>query len=157
VRDISYWREPSSTKGYWLLSTEGRRAYSRRWKDRVEFWETIVPKLFCENSVYTGAAARKFIRRWNEDFQFLKEQCECGVGKFWQGRPITLQIDHTNGIDGDHRIENLRFMCPNCHSQTETFCGRNRGTKTSERTAYWRAGKKTVCTETRSYDEPDAS
>lgn len=40
-------------------------------------------------------------------------------------KDITLQIDHINGINTDHRLENLRFLCPNCHSQTDTFCGRN--------------------------------
>lgn len=45
----------------------------------------------------------------------------CGVGNIWNGKPLTLQIDH---IDGDRRnwdLSNLRFLCPNCHSQTETF------------------------------------
>lgn len=33
-------------------------------------------------------------------------------------------MDHINGIHNDHRIENLRLLCPNCHSQTKTFAGR---------------------------------
>ena len=38
---------------------------------------------------------------------------------------LTLQLDHINGINNDNRKENLRFLCPNCHSQTDTFAGRN--------------------------------
>ena len=46
---------------------------------------------------------------------------ECGNGDIWNNRNIVLQIDHINGEPIDNRIENLRFLCPNCHSQTPTF------------------------------------
>ncbi|GAA2571566.1 hypothetical protein GCM10010435_52410 [Winogradskya consettensis] len=51
---------------------------------------------------------------------------DCGNGGEWQGRPMTLQVDHINGMHWDCRADNLRFLCPNCHSQTRTFAGRNR-------------------------------
>ena len=50
----------------------------------------------------------------------------CKVRNSWCDKSLTLQVDH---IDGDHtnnEISNLRFLCPNCHSQTSTFCGRKR-------------------------------
>ena len=54
-----------------------------------------------------------------------KDEClECGLTGEWQGKKLTLQLDHINGNSKDNRIENLRFLCPNCHSQTETFSGR---------------------------------
>jgi 5-methylcytosine-specific restriction endonuclease McrA len=57
----------------------------------------------------------------------LREECyECGL-RTWRGRPLSLQLDHVNGIKNDHRLENLRFLCPNCHSQTDTFGVKNRG------------------------------
>ncbi|MEV6383743.1 HNH endonuclease signature motif containing protein [Streptomyces sp. NPDC051773] len=47
---------------------------------------------------------------------------ECGNTGEWRGRPLTLQIDHVNGDWRDNRRENLRYLCPNCHALTETWC-----------------------------------
>jgi hypothetical protein len=59
----------------------------------------------------------------------LENRCaECGLTE-WRGQPITIQIDHRNGVRDDHRLDNLRMLCPNCHSQTETFAARNRRTR----------------------------
>ena len=46
----------------------------------------------------------------------------CGVGDHWTGRPLTLHVDHVDGDFSNCLAENLRFLCPNCHSQTSTFC-----------------------------------
>lgn len=53
-------------------------------------------------------------------------KCECcGITK-WNGIEIVCQLDHINGDNSDHMLENLRLICPNCHSQTETYCGKNK-------------------------------
>lgn len=49
---------------------------------------------------------------------------ECGIDT-WRQRPLTLRLDHVNGDPGDHRMENMRFLCPNCDSQQDTYCYRN--------------------------------
>ncbi|MEU9860417.1 HNH endonuclease signature motif containing protein [Streptomyces sp. NPDC047971] len=59
----------------------------------------------------------------------VPEKCaECGTGPEWHGKPMTLEIDHTNGDWSDDRAENLRLLCPNCHAVTDTWCrgGRRR-------------------------------
>ena len=56
----------------------------------------------------------------------LVNRCDfCGLTE-WRGKPISIQVDHINGVRDDHRVENLRMLCPNCHSQTPTYGTRNR-------------------------------
>lgn len=56
----------------------------------------------------------------------LKERrCEmCGQGELWRGRWMSLILDHINGVPDDHRLENLRIVCPNCAATLDTHCGR---------------------------------
>ena len=77
------------------------------------------------NSTYTNIARLK-VRLLRVGL--LEAKCYgegCGLTE-WRGRPISLQLDHINGDNLDHRIENLRLLCPNCHSQTDTFAGKNK-------------------------------
>ena len=52
--------------------------------------------------------------------------CElCGQGELWRGGRMALVLDHVNGIADDHRLENLRIVCPNCAATLPTHCGRH--------------------------------
>jgi len=51
---------------------------------------------------------------------------ECGISDY-NGKPISLQLDHIDGCAGNNMPDNLRLLCPNCHSQTEHFGGKNKG------------------------------
>jgi Zn finger protein HypA/HybF involved in hydrogenase expression len=56
----------------------------------------------------------------------LKNQCSiCGITE-WLDRPIAIELDHIDGNRTNHKFENLRMLCPNCHSQTDTFRSRKR-------------------------------
>jgi predicted RNA-binding Zn-ribbon protein involved in translation (DUF1610 family) len=63
-----------------------------------------------------------------------KYECvECGISE-WRGKLLSLHLDHINGINNDDREDNLRLLCPNCHSLTETYCGKNnKFSKTSKK------------------------
>jgi hypothetical protein len=50
----------------------------------------------------------------------------CDLPPIWNDQPLVLRLDHVNGNNRDHRLDNLRLLCPNCDSQTPTFAGRNR-------------------------------
>lgn len=50
----------------------------------------------------------------------------CDLGREYNGRPLSLQLDHEDGDWANNTPDNLRWLCPNCHSQTETYAGRNK-------------------------------
>ncbi|MGW5278666.1 HNH endonuclease signature motif containing protein [Streptomyces collinus] len=66
--------------------------------------------------------------RWAMTSTGVPERCaSCGTEPVWRGRPLPLEVDHVDGNWRDNRIENLRFLCPNCHSVTDNYRGRGRG------------------------------
>ena len=88
-------------------------------------------KLFVVDSQFTDAKQIK--KRLIRDLDWPYECSACKNVNFttrdgvlmWNDQKITLQLEHRNGSHNDNRLENLEFLCPNCHSQTSTFGGRN--------------------------------
>lgn len=75
---------------------------------------------------------RTVLRRYIIKNDLIPYKCAiCGCTE-WQGKTLSLELDHINGINNDNRLENLRFLCPNCHSQTSTYGSRNQQLNSSE-------------------------
>lgn len=102
----------------------------KSFKEKVFFIKSIKKskiikeQILIKNSPFSNHTVKKFIKRNN----IIKYECnniDCEVKGFtWAGKQLVLQLDHINGNRTDNRIENLRFLCPNCHSQTENFAGK---------------------------------
>jgi len=93
------------------LDTSHFKEYTTK---KVDLDEKLV-----ENKKYDSCRLKKLL--YKEEIK--EEKCEaCGIGDIWDGMPLVLQLDHINGNSKDNRIENLRILCPNCHSQTNTYC-----------------------------------
>lgn len=121
------------------LTTYG--ANSKTIKKRIEFLKLDTSHFISNHEALKEA--RKNIKSMTHDEMFsinnidrqnikkviirdklLPYECaECKITE-WSGKPLSLHLDHINGISNDNRLINLRFLCPNCHSQTDTYCGK---------------------------------
>lgn len=77
-------------------------------------------EMFVKNSSSSRSTVKHHIRRYG----LLPFVCfRCGIDE-WQNEKLSLHLEHINGVNNDHRLENLCFLCPNCHSLTPTYAGK---------------------------------
>lgn len=99
------------------ISTEHFSIRNQRPEKRSE------ENIFIENST----ASQSSLRRWYIKGEYTPYICSiCGQEPFWKGKDLTLILDHINGVNNDDRIENLRWVCPNCNQQLDTTNGKNK-------------------------------
>lgn len=97
--------------------------------DISHFQSSINPVKRTEENIFVenSTASQKVLRRWYKKGEYSPYVCSiCGQEPIWQGKELTLILDHINGINNDDRIENLRWVCPNCNQQLDTTNGKNR-------------------------------
>lgn len=71
--------------------------------------------------IINSTASQAVLRRWYKKGDYAPYKCSiCNLGPEWQNKPLTLILDHINGTHNDNRLENLRWVCPNCNQQLET-------------------------------------
>lgn len=100
-----------------------RKKFSENVKKNTSGVEKHLSEILVENSSYVHSSnlKNKLLKKG-----LLSYKCYiCGLEE-WNGKEIVLQLDHINGKSNDNRMENLRLLCPNCHSQTETYAGKKK-------------------------------
>jgi len=98
-----------------LSHFDGKRGWSKNkiLKSKSEIFET--------NTTFSSGYVKKAFIHYTEN-----NSCDkCGLKDTWNGKPITLELDHIDGDNTNNSLDNLRLLCPNCHSQTENFRGKN--------------------------------
>ena len=102
--------------------------------DRFRIIKPAIPleEILVEHSTYTNSSSLR-LRLLKEKIKEYK--CECCNKTEWLGKPIKLELHHINGVKDDLRLENLQILCPNCHSYTDNYRGKNIGMSAQRETS----------------------
>lgn len=94
-------------------------------KGKTHNWNEKIPlkEILVSNSNYSNTS---YLRKRLIKEELLTNECSRCKIKDWQEESLSLHLDHIDGDNTNNQIENLRLLCPNCHSQTSTYCGRNK-------------------------------
>lgn len=114
------WRILKKHAKNWGISTDHFDPEAGR-LERLNRRRRPLSELLVKDSTYP----RKDVKRRLLAEGLKAPRCElCGQGEIWRGKPMSIILDHVNGVRDDHRLENLRMVCPNCAATLDTHCGR---------------------------------
>jgi hypothetical protein len=115
---ISRLRENNISTEHFKIDNKGRK------------FDFLMPKdeclklIFINESTYSPTSVKKYLRKYN---LICNDMCSiCHMPPIWNNKLLVFQIDHIDGDNKNHSLMNLRWVCPNCHTQTGTFSGKNK-------------------------------
>lgn len=90
-------------------------------------FESVKPRQVTKNDVFcvNSTVSQNTLRRWFIEISDKNVCSICGQNNIWNNQELVMILDHINGDNHDNRIENLRWVCPNCGTQLPTFAGKN--------------------------------
>lgn len=96
-------------------------------RESSELSRRMTEEIFKEQWLTTDSEKQRIhVKNYLIKFKMIPYECEeCKNNGIWNQKKLSLQLEHKNGISNDNRLENLSFLCPNCHSQTDSFAGKN--------------------------------
>lgn len=99
-----------------------------KYKFNISHFKKCRGRVYARNEIFLQNGKKNYtiVRRILLEEKLLKYKCHvCGLKPFWKGKKLVLQVHHINGNSKDNRLKNLMFICPNCHSQTLSYKGKN--------------------------------
>jgi hypothetical protein len=135
----------------WNIDTSHFPSASERAKKIIAPKAIDLSLVMTENSSYHRSHLKE--RLYKENIK--QRTCEmCDQGEIWNGKKMSLILDHINGIFNDNRLENLRIVCPNCNATLDTHCGKNTKKKPQLKTEYIKKNRSFPKPEQRKVERP---
>lgn len=114
--------------------------------------EIVRQNTYCGIECYQEAKHKLIIKKWKDEgvynrtirryiIEKFNNTCSCCGNSEWMGKPMPLEVEHIDGNSENNSEDNLTVLCPNCHSQTSTYKGKNRGNGRHNRRLRYESGK----------------